>query len=550
MHTHILILLIFALLVCGHASLLSGAPGKSPNIVLIVSDDQGYGDFSYYGNPYLNTQNLDRLAEESTRLRNFYVSPKCSPTRASLLTGRYNQRTGVWDTWKGRDMMHPDEITIAEVLSNHGYKTAHFGKWHLGTNYPFRAQDQGFEYSFTWDGLERMNPSMLENGETSKYEGFLPHIIADKAVEFINKNSNHSFFAYIPFYQPHTHFRKQVPDSSVEPFHRFQELSQEVKEIYAMVQELDIAVGAVLAAIDDAGIRENTVVIYISDNGAHLPGDNMRYNYGYRGRKGTTLQGGIKSPCFIRYGNFPVGSIAENAAHIDIFPTILEICGITKPQYQKVDGVSLYNLLKARTALEPRNLYIQLSGRAKPEVFVNSTVISGSHKLHQSGTLYDLKDDPGELRNIYGQSLVIAEKLKRDYLEWFADVTSERPFEPAYTIVGSEKQEVITLYHTKLHETRGYPIQVESTGYYRFSFLEFQPYLYPENGKLGISYKGREALAAIEDTEATAIVIDRVFMEKGQYDLHIVMKNKVPELFKYGNEDMGFRKLTIERIDN
>src|SRR5262245_38764239 len=188
---------------------------KKPNVILIITDDQGHGDVGFHGNPVIKTPNLDKFAKQSLRMKNFYVSPVCSPTRSSLMTGRYNYRTGVVDTFVGRSLMHADEVTLAEILRALGYRTGIFGKWHLGDNYPLRAMDQGFEEALVLKGggigqpsdppggESYFNPILQHNGKAIKKNGYISDIITDAGIDFVTKNKDGPFLCYLPFNCPH-----------------------------------------------------------------------------------------------------------------------------------------------------------------------------------------------------------------------------------------------------------------------------------------------------------------------------------------------------------
>jgi arylsulfatase A-like enzyme len=374
------------------ASAASAAAERRPNIVLIMTDDQGFGDLGAHGNPKIKTPNLDKFAGESVWLKNFYVSPVCAPTRASLLTGRYNYRTGVVDTYLGRALMYPDEVTLAEVLSGAGYRTGIFGKWHLGDNAPMRPIDQGFGESLVIKGggigqaadppggSSYFDPILQHNGSAERYKGYCSDVFASAAIDFLKSGSDRPFFAYLAFNCPHDPL--EVPESELEPYKAmdltlssFPQLGQPiprewasppetVARVYAMVSNIDKNIGRVLKALDDRKLAADTIVIFLTDNGAAQ----VRFNAGLRGWKGSVFDGGIRVPCYLRWPeHFPGRLVVENiAAHIDLMPTLLDACGISPPEGLKLDGKSLLPLItgKQTAGLPDRTLTAATSLRS------------------------------------------------------------------------------------------------------------------------------------------------------------------------------------------
>jgi len=436
-------------------------PGSKPNVVLIITDDQGYGDLGYHGNPIIQTPNLDGLAAESVRMQNFYVSPVCAPTRASLMTGRYSLRTGVHDTYNGGAIMATEEVTIAEMLKDAGYSTGAFGKWHLGDNYPGRPGDQGFEESlihltggmgqpgdfttyFKFDS-SYFDPVLWHNGRMESYEGYCTDIFTEEALGFINENRSGPFFCYLAFNAPHTPL--QVPQEYYEKYkdadpalgfekagEPFPEMSEKDKEdarkVYAMVSNIDDNVGKLLQKLADLGIEDNTLVIFLTDNG---PQQN-RYVGGLRGKKGSVYQGGIRVPCFIRYpGKLEGGmDVKATAAHIDILPTLASVCGASLPEGVEIDGKDLLPLISGNGQEgEERSLFFYWT-RKYPELYHNISLMKGPYKLvgHTSFDagieefqLFNLDKDPFELDNIVGEHQSLALELKQemdDYLDELA----------------------------------------------------------------------------------------------------------------------------------
>ena len=384
-------LMIFSLQACTTGEPGNGSDQIQPNIILIMTDDQGYGDLGATGNPYIHTPNIDRLAEESTHLTNFYVDPVCAPTRSALLTGKFYIRTGIYDTFNGGAIMDTDEITVAEVLSANGYKTGISGKWHLGDNYPSRPSDQGFMHSFVHksggigqpgdiDNFPQpdssyFDPVMYKNNVPVHTNGYCTDVITDGALEFLEQQGEDPFFLYVAYNAPHTPL--QVPEKYLE---RYEDLELDLspraanatKRVYAMVENVDENVGRILEYLEEKSMVENTVVIFLSDNGP-TP---ARYNAGLRATKSTVYEGGIKVPFFIRYPKlFEAGAkIPTTVAHIDVLPTLLDMCGLSTQVPDNIDGQTMLPILEGEDDFfANRPLYWQWA-RGFPDLYNNAAI--------------------------------------------------------------------------------------------------------------------------------------------------------------------------------
>jgi arylsulfatase A-like enzyme len=424
---------------------------RPPNILLIITDDQGYGDLSLHGNLHLKTPHLDRIATEGAQLTQFQVCPVCSPTRASLMTGRYNYRTGVVDTYLGRSMMHSDEVTLAEMLRPAGYRTGIFGKWHLGDNYPLRAMDQGFDESLTHKGGGMGQPSdppgssytdplLFHNGKLGRHTGYCTDVFADAAGRFITANRSRAWFAYVATNAPHTPL--EIGEEWVAPF-RKSGLDDTTAKIYGMVSNLDAAVGRLLDTLRATGQERDTIVIFMTDNGPQQ----RRYNAGMRGLKASVYQGGIRVPCFMRWPARikPGTSIDRITAHIDLLPTLLEAAGTKPPSGARLDGTSLLPVLLGKTTQWPdRMLFTQWHRGDAPEPFRNSAVRSQRWKLVDGKELYDVAADPGEQRDLAAAEPQRVREMRAAYERWFADVSS-RGYDPPRIHVGSPRENPVIL---------------------------------------------------------------------------------------------------------
>lgn len=468
----------------------AGAPASRPNVIVILTDDQGYGELGATGNPVIRTPHIDRLAEQSVWLTNFHVMPVCSPTRACLMTGRYHYRTGITDTYIGRSLMHPDEVTLAEMLRAAGYRTGIFGKWHLGDNYPMRAMDQGFEESLVLNGggLAQpgdppgpvnplgayFNPTLRRNGQWVKTEGYVSDVITDAAIEFIEKHRERPFFVYLPFNCPHD--PHQVPDAyrrryldkdfrpQAFPQHpqghpmRPKNDPEVLARVYGMIENIDDNVGRLLAKLDALKLAEQTIVVFFSDNGCQ---NHRGYNAGFQGWKGTTYEGGIHQFCFLRWpAHLKAGHRVDRiTAAIDLAPTLLEFCKADVPPNVKFDGRSLAPLLRGESVAWPdRVLFCQWHRGDAPVRYRAFAARSQDWKLVQplgaaeqwngkmSFELYDMVRDPLERRNVAAEHPDRVAKLKAAYDAWFDDVTAGRDYAvPSRIFLGTRDENPVLL---------------------------------------------------------------------------------------------------------
>jgi arylsulfatase/arylsulfatase A len=458
------------------------APPSRPNVVLIMTDDQGIGDFGVMDNPVIETPEIDAMAARSASLATFYVSPVCSPTRASLLTGRYNYRTRCIDTFLGRSMMEPDEVTIAEVLSHAGYATGVFGKWHLGDCYPMRPIDQGFEQSLVHRGgglaqpseppqnnRRYTNPMLFQNGQQVQTTGYCTDVYFDAALQFMRQAhaAGRKFFVYLPTNAPHgpvhdvpedlrQHYMqkpKELAGLIVQPPQgdRLDSEIDTLARIAAMISNVDQNVGRLLRTLESMGIVDNTMVMFLVDNGPNT----RRYVGNLRGKKSEVYEGGIRSPLWVHWPRrFPPGQIANPpAAHIDLMPTVLDACGVDPPADLRLDGRSLLPVLLRRNAPWPeRTLVIQSHRGDRPVRYHHFMIRDPRFKLlHASGfgretfsgepelELYDILEDSGETNNLVDEKPEVVARLKAAYDRWFDDVSTTRPdnYAPPRIQVGS-----------------------------------------------------------------------------------------------------------------
>lgn len=461
---------------------------KRPNVVIMMTDDQGIGDFGVMGNEVIDTPHIDKLAAGSASLSTFYVSPVCSPTRACLMTGRYNHRTRCIDTWIGRSMMDTEEVTIAEALRDAGYATGLFGKWHLGDCYPMRPQDQGFDEVLMHrggglaqpsepleNGRRYTDPILWRNGEQVQTKGFCTDVYFDEGIAFLKKQhaAKKPFFVYLPTNAPHGPYHDVPPellkkykareqallDLTVHPVpeKRRGRLGDQLARIAAMIENEDQNVGKLMAALREIGAVENTLVIRLNDNGPN----SMRYVGEMRGMKTHVHEGGVRSPCWLHWpAKLKAGTVRdEPTAHIDIMPTLLEACGATTEA--ELDGVSVLPLLlDPKAKAKKRHIVIKAHRGDAPVRYHHFMIRNHRWKLvHPSGfgklrfegepkfELYDLQNDPREQHNLAAEKPEILNRLKNRYDKWLDDVSSTRPdnYAPPRIIVGTSHENPLRL---------------------------------------------------------------------------------------------------------
>ena len=437
----------------------SGA--RAPNVLLVMTDDQGWGDLGCHGNEKIRTPNLDRLAAASVEMTRFYVQPVCAPTRACLMTGRYNYRTGVVDTYLGRAMMHADEVTVAEALGKAGYATGIFGKWHLGDNYPLRPIDQGFQTGVWHLGGGMSQPAdppdsrgyfdaiYQVDGQEKRLPGYCTDVFAEACIRFIEASRDRPFFAYLPTNAPHTPL--QVADTYWKPYSEAG-LDEQTARVYGMIENIDENVGRILKRLDDLGLADRTLVIFLTDNG---PQQRNRYNGGLRAGKGTVYEAGIRVPLFVRWpGRLQAGrKIDRIAAHIDVMPTLLEVCGAAPPMGRKIDGTSLLPLWTGEAGRWPdRTLFFQWHRGDVPQMYRDAAAVGQRWKLvmHLKGDeprfeLYDIAGDPGEKQDVADGHPDVVKRLRATYEAWFKDVSATRGYDPPRIHLGTEHENPVRL---------------------------------------------------------------------------------------------------------
>jgi arylsulfatase A-like enzyme len=547
-----LLLLLFLGLPC----LVTGQ--TPPNIILIMTDDQGYGDFGFAGNPYVHTPTIDRLAREGTLFTSFYVSPVCAPTRSSLMTGRQSIKTGVYDTYNGGAIMDTREITIAEMLAAHGYATGIFGKWHLGDTYPNRPSDQGFQESLIHHagGMAQVgdlntyfeedaytDPVLWKNNSRFETHGYCSDVFTTAAINFISEHKSQPFFTYLSFNAPHTPL--EVPDNygkyrekDLDPSYftsrgypvpvMTSKDDEDARKIYSMVENIDDNIARLLKMLEENQLTNNTLIFFLTDNGPQQ----RRFTAGFRGQKGTVYEGGVRVPMIIYPRQNRQERINTPAAHIDILPTIMEICNIRHSH--EIDGLSLWPLIRNEdNSFENRPIYHHWT-RGFLTPYQNMAIRQGDFKLigqvdydasMDQFELYNLREDPFEQHNLIGSHPGEAEKLKTSLDNWIKNEVWNIKANPLIHIGNPDENPTLL----NRNDAKGQPgiwaqdeiygfwdVEVTSTGYYDFRYHFLHPL--EGTGKIRLNLKPLEYTRQITGKQ-DSITLKNIFIREGNYRL-------------------------------
>lgn len=421
------------------------APTARPNIIVIITDDQGYGDLSCHGNPVLKTPNIDRLHARSVRFTDFHVSPTCAPTRASLMTGRHEFRSGVTHTINERERLSLKSFTLAQLLKSVGYITGIFGKWHLGDEAEYRPDRRGFDETFihgaggigqTYPGScgdapgnKYFNPAILHNGTFEKTKGYCTDVFFNQALGWIDarRKEKAPFFCWIATNAPHAPL-----DVPAEYEQKYAGQKKDVAKFFGMIANIDDNVGKLLERLKEWNLEDDTIVIFMTDNGgtAGVP----VFNAGMRGMKVTPYQGGTRVPFFVSWPKqFPPGDVPKLAAHVDLFPTLAELTGAKIPEKTPLDGRSLLPLLRdAKAPWDDRTLFTHVGrwqkGKAADAKHQLCAVRTAQYRL-VNGTakaiaweLFDIQADPGEKKNLAVEKPEVVADLRGRFDKWWDSV--------------------------------------------------------------------------------------------------------------------------------
>lgn len=407
---------------------------EKPNVVFVITDDQGYGDLGFTGNPIIQTPHLDKLARESVWLEDYHVAPSCSPTRSAMLTGRWSNRTGVWHTFYARAMMYEDEVTIADHFQAAGYATGMFGKWHLGDHYPYRPQDRGFDEVYCLKGgatgvtadywnNDYFDDHHYHNEKVVKSKGYSTDVFFAAGQRFIadQVEQKKPFFAYISTTAPHKPWVCPPKYAALYP-----DENKNAAAFYGMLTNIDDNIGRLRTMLEDQGVADNTIFIFTTDNGSVGP---KKFNAGMRGGKISPYEGGHRVPFALhwRRGGYSEHVPVKELTHMtDVLPTLLELCDVSPLKEVPLDGWSFQKLLTGKGDpsfdWESRVVISDSQRIQRPKKWKDSAVMSGKWRLINGKELYDIRQDPGQKQNIAREYPDQLAALRKWYENWWAEL--------------------------------------------------------------------------------------------------------------------------------
>ncbi len=519
----------------GLASCLAASTifAASPNVVIVITDDQGYGDLASTGNTIIKTPNIDKLRTEGLLLDNFHVDPTCAPTRSALMTGRYSNRVGVWHTVQGRSMLRKREVTMADVFKENGYATGLFGKWHLGDCYPYRPEDRGFTHTVyhgaggvgqapDYWGNDYFDDTYIVNGKFQQFTGYCTDIWFDEGIKFMKANKDKPFFAYISTNAPHSPYN--CPNEYLKPYKDNAKVPNAA--FYGMITNIDDNMAKLSKFLDEEGLAENTILIYMTDNGTSGGIKGGRgYDGNMKGKKNSEYEGGHRVPIIIRWpaGKIKAGKEVKNlTAHLDILPTMIDICELEAPEIA-FDGTSIKDLIYTNGEnWKERSLIVETQRIANPVKWRHCAVMTDQWRLVNGKALYELKNDPKQTNDVATAHPEVVKLLRADYEKFWDDVSREHNL-TSYMAIGSDHSPVVTLSshdwlldkyppYSQSHVKRGavavkshWGIEVEQDGNYEISLRRWPVETDKgiNDGTYGKAYSYKKAQMIIGDINQT-----------------------------------------------
>jgi len=487
---------------------------KQPNVIIVITDDQGTGDLACEGNPYIKTPNIDKFYGDAVRFTNYHVSTTCAPTRSSLMTGRHTNRLNMFHTIAGRSLLFEEEVILPQVFSQNGYTNGMFGKWHLGDNYPYRPEDRGFQEVVRhggggitqgpdyW-GNDYFDDTYWHNGKTEKYDGYCTDVFFREALKFIETNKDHPFFCYLATNAPHGPLN--LPKKYLDKYEANENLPEQVQRFYGMITNIDDNFKALEKKLDDLGLTDNTILIFTTDNGTAT--GHLTFDGGLRGHKGSEYEGGHRVPLFIRWPNGQLTGgkdIDKLVAHYDLLPTFVDLLGLNFNPVKPLDGTSLKPLLYPNGQKWPnRILYMDTQRLQNLVKYKNYAVMDNNWRLINGNELYDMRVDKGQTKNVINDRPEEAEKLAEGYEKWWQSFMDEGVDQRyAYIKVGSPLEnptrisahDMLTGKFGMVWHQYGAATASQATGRWKIEFVEDGEY------KVSLCRFPRESGLAINQT--------------------------------------------------
>ena len=507
---------VFMILACTSSAVMT-AQSKSkdkPNVIVVITDDQGMGDLGSYGNPYVKTPNIDTFYKDAVRFNNYHVSTTCAPSRGAIMSGRHTNRLNVFHTITGRSLLFEDEVILPQIFAQNGYTNGMFGKWHLGDNYPYRPEDRGFHEVVRHGGggitqgpdywnNDYFDDTYWHNGKTEKYEGYCTDVFFSEALDFIETNKDKPFFCYIATNAPHGPLN--VPKEYMDMYKNVDGLEEKFQRFYGMITNIDDNFKLLEDKLDALDIADNTILIFTTDNGT--AGGNAVYDAGLKGGKGSEYEGGHRVPLLIRWPNGELTGgkdIDKLVAHYDLLPTFVDLLGFDFNPVKPLDGKSLKPLLYDEAEKWPnRILYMDTQRLQNLVKYRKYSVMDDNWRLVNGNELYDMNKDRSQTTNVFDKHPEVAERLAVGYEKWWQSIMDENVNERyAYIKVGSPEEnpsrisshDMMTGKFGHMWHQYGATNASQATGNWKIEFVEDGDY------KISLCRFPRESGLAINET--------------------------------------------------
>ncbi|QVY66067.1 arylsulfatase [Polaribacter sp. Q13] len=458
---NLLLLVAFTLMSFG----IKAQKSKKPNVIFILTDDQGYGDIAAHGNKVIKTPQLDKLHRESTRLTNFHTGSTCAPSRSGIMSGVDGNKAGVWHTVGGCNILREKYVAMPEVFRQNNYKTAMFGKWHLGDAYPYLPQNRGFEEVVSHGGggigqtpdywqNDYFDDTYFRNGKPEKFEGYCTDVFFDEAIDYIDKNKDKPFFVYLSLNAPHGPMN--VPQKYYDMYKDEPSISETQKAYYGMITNIDDNIEKLDKKLKKLGLKDNTILIFMTDNGTATgyrvnKGVVQGFNAGMRGGKSSQYDGGHRVPLFIRWkdGDIKKGlDVDKLTMNYDLLPTLIDLCGLEKPAESEYDGLSLKPLFEENgSTWSHRYGVVDTNRQQKPKKWFKSSVMDDEWRLIDGKELYNISGDVGQKQDIAAKHPTKVAEMRQAYERWWKHISDDFAYFEAYKIGKKLNEETVITAH-------------------------------------------------------------------------------------------------------